>query len=149
MVSARMQSGLRCPRRTPPPSLDDPTLRKEPFTDSCSSALRYVLAMFEPTREELYNEDLIRHISPMVSAGCKRDCSVLLHASPHPGICDGAERTLQGSPAQNFIYLSRWASVQRSTSSSSDPVGLTLCLPCRILLLYTGTVRRRRFALIA
>jgi hypothetical protein len=27
----------------------------------------------------------------MVGAGCKRDCRVRLHASPHPGISDGAE----------------------------------------------------------
>jgi hypothetical protein len=34
----------------------------------------------------------------MVSAGRKRDCRVRLHASPHPGISDGAEGTL-------FIHL--------------------------------------------
>jgi hypothetical protein len=42
--------------------------RSSASTDSGGSAPEYRPAMFEPTQEELYNEDSIRHISPMVSA---------------------------------------------------------------------------------
>jgi hypothetical protein len=44
-------------------------------------------------------------IMAMARAGCKRDCRVRLHASPHPGISDGSEGTLRGFHAQMFIYL--------------------------------------------
>jgi hypothetical protein len=56
--------------------------------------------------EGLYARTSNLHISPIVNAGCKRDCRVRLHASPHPGISHGAEGTLRGSPAQMMIYLS-------------------------------------------
>jgi hypothetical protein len=40
---------------------------------------------------------LIGPIMTRSMAGCKRDCMVRLHASPHSGISDGAEGTLHGS----------------------------------------------------
>jgi hypothetical protein len=44
----------------------------------------------------------IGHMTTISRAGCNHDCRVRLHASPHPGISDGAEGTLRGSPAQIF-----------------------------------------------
>jgi hypothetical protein len=94
-----------------------------------TAALRELEALEDEERREMGGRELVRLLtliredgslvggrdrsSPatvasvsVLDSSCNQDLRVRLHALPHPRISDVVEKTLRGSPAQMFVYLS-------------------------------------------